>query len=275
MQTFDWTNKEGIAMHGVDWHIKSPAAVVVLVHGQGEHIGRYAHVADWYNRHGLAVTGFDQQGYGRSGGARGHARGITSWMDDIEQFLHKTTERYPGLPVFLYGHSMGGAEVLNFCQERNPALAGLIATSPLIRLAFVTPKLKVLAGKVMRRFMPTLTLPTGLAAQFISHDPEVVNAYLHDRLVHGKVSASGGLALLEMSDRLDKCDPVFQVPTLIMHGSDDRITSAAASAAFCTRAKGDVTWREWEGLWHEMHNEPQKEQLFEYTLAWMHKYLAN
>jgi alpha-beta hydrolase superfamily lysophospholipase len=60
-----------------------------------------------------------------------------------------------------------------------------------------------------------------------------------------------------------------------MHGGDDRITSAAASAAFCTRAKGDVTWREWEGLWHEMHNEPQKEQLFEYTLAWMHKYLAN
>ena len=71
MQTFDWTNKEGIAMHGVDWHIKSPAAVAALVHGQGEHIGRYAHVADWYNRHGLAVTGFDQQGYGRSGGARG------------------------------------------------------------------------------------------------------------------------------------------------------------------------------------------------------------
>ncbi|MFM8374077.1 MAG: lysophospholipase [Bacteroidota bacterium] len=271
MQTFSWTNSENINMYGVDWHHNSPKAVVALVHGQGEHIGRYTHVAEWYNRHGFAVTGFDQQGYGRSGGPRGHARGIASWMDDIEQFLQKTSEKYPGVPVFLYGHSMGGAEVLTFCLERKPALAGLIATSPLIRLAFVTPTLKVLAGKIMRRFMPTLTLPTGLAAHFISHDTAVVSAYQHDALVHGKVSASGGLSLLEMSDRLDKCDPEFEIPVLIMHGGDDRITSAPASAAFCARAKGDVTWREWDGLWHEMHNEPQKEQLFQYTLEWMQK----
>lgn len=269
MQTFSWTNKEGITIHAVDWHHNSPGAVVALVHGQGEHIGRYSHVADWYNSHGIAVTGFDQQGYGRSGGARGHASGIASWMDDIELFLQKTTERYPNVPVFLYGHSMGGAEALYYCLHRKPALAGLIATSPLIRLAFVPPKMKVLAGKIMRRFMPALTLPTGLAAHFISHDTAVVSAYQHDGLVHGKVSASGGIALLEMSEWLDNCEPEFQIPVLVMHGGDDRITSAPASAAFCERAKSDVTWREWEGLWHEMHNEPQKAQLFEFTLAWM------
>lgn len=257
----------------VDWHHDTPAAVIAMVHGQGEHIGRYNHVAEWYHRHGFAVTGFDQQGYGQSGGSRGHARGINSWMDDIELFLQKTTEIYPNIPVFLYGHSMGGAEVLYYCLNRKPALTGLIATSPLIRLAFVTPWLKVLAGKIMRRLMPALTLPTGLAAHFISHDPAVVHAYQNDSLVHGKVSASGGLSLLEMSDWLDHCAPEFQVPTLVMHGGDDRITSAQASAAFCARAKGDVTWREWDGLWHEMHNEPQKEELFVYTHAWMKRYL--
>jgi alpha-beta hydrolase superfamily lysophospholipase len=83
------------------------------------------------------------------------------------------------------------------------------------------------------------------------------------------VSASGGIALLEMSEWLDNCEPEFHIPVLVMHGGDDRITSAQASAAFCERAKSDVTWREWEGLWHEMHNEPQKAQLFEFTLAWM------
>ena len=163
--------------------------------------------------------------------------------------------------------------MLYYCLNRRPVLTGLIATSPLIRLAFVAPAIKVMAGKIMRRFMPTLTLPTGLAAHFISHDTAVVSAYQHDALVHGKVSASGGLSLLEMSDWLDKCEPEFEVPTLVMHGGDDRITSAPASAAFCARAKGDVTWREWEGLWHEMHNEPQKEQLFQFTYAWMQKYL--
>ena len=271
MEVVSWKNAEGLRIHAVDYPIRNPKAVIALVHGQGEHFGRYDHLAKWYNKHQVAVFGFDQQGYGQSEGVRGHARNLEVLLDDICQFLEKTAERYPGVPIFLYGHSMGGAEVLTYVLRRDPVLAGLISTSPLIRLAFATPRMKVFAGKIMRRFMPSLTLPTGLAAHFISHDPAVVKAYQNDKLVHGNVSAAEGIALLEMSQWLDQFSGVFSIPVLLMHGSDDKITSAAATKSFFGRVAGEIEYKEWPGLWHETHNEPEKEQIFEHTLNWMFK----
>lgn len=269
MIELSWKNAEGIQLFAVDWSVKSPKAVIALVHGQGEHIGRYAHVAKWYNNHDVALMGYDQQGYGRSGGKKGHAENLEVLLDDIGLFLEKTRERYPNTPVFLYGHSLGGGLVLHYVLRRDPILVGLIVTSPLIRLAFEAPALKILAGKLLRRFMPTLTLPTGLAAHFISHDPEVVAAYKSDPLVHDKLSAAAGIAILEMGDWLDKFSGVFSIPVLLMHGGGDKITSAEATKELYGRVAGEVSHKEWEGLWHEMHNEPEKEKLFKYTLGWL------
>lgn len=273
MNELSWKNAEGIPMHGVDWPVKNPQAVIALVHGQGEHIGRYAHVAKWYNDHGIALMGFDQQGYGKSGGKRGHADNLDVLLDDIGQLLEKTRERYPDTPVFLYGHSMGGGLVLHYVLRRDPVIAGLIVTSPLIKLAFEAPALKIMAGKILRRFMPTLTLPTGLAANFISHDPAVVAAYKSDPLVHDQLSAAAGIAILEMGDWLNQYSGVFSIPVLLMHGGGDKITSAPATKALFGRVGGEVTYQEWPGLWHEMHNEKEQEQLFEYTLEWMKPFI--
>lgn len=269
MNELHWKNAEGLSLYAVDWTVENPVAVIALVHGQGEHIGRYAHVAKWYNEHGVALMGFDQQGYGKSEGIRGHADSLEVLLNDIGQFLEKTRERYPGKPLFLYGHSLGGGLALHFALRRNPVIDGLIVTSPLIRLAFQPPALKILAGKILRRFMPTLTLPTGLAANFISHDTAVVKAYKTDPLVHDKLSAAAGIAILEMGEWLDHVSGTFSLPVLLMHGADDKITSAAATREFFNRATGNVTHHEWPGLWHETHNEPEKAQVFEYTLAWM------
>jgi alpha-beta hydrolase superfamily lysophospholipase len=269
MEKFFWLNTQGMNLFAAHWPVETPIAVIALVHGQGEHIGRYAHLAEWFNQRGIAIVGYDQQGHGRSEGKRGHAKNLDTLLDDIGLLIEKARELYPNAPLFLYGHSMGGGLVLNFATRRNPNLAGLIATSPWIRLSFEAPAIKVIAGKILRRFMPTLTLPTGLAAHFISHDESVVEAYKSDPLVHDQLSAAAGIALLEASEWINSWSGALKMPLLLQHGSEDRITSATATREFSERAKGDITYREWPGLYHEIHNEKEQEEMFAHTLQWM------
>lgn len=272
MNELSWKSAEGLKLCAAEWPVKAPRAVIALVHGQGEHIGRYGHVAGWFNNHDIALLGFDQQGYGRSEGKRGHAQNLDVLLDDIGQLLEETRRRYPGVPLFLYGHSMGGGLVLNYVTRREPALTGLIATAPWIRLAFEAPPLKVLAGKILKKIMPALTLPTGLAVNFLSHDEAVVQAYKDDPLVHDKLSAAEGIALLEAANWLNTWSGSFSIPVLLMHGGADKITSPAATKEFFSRAAGEVAHREWPGLYHEIHNEKEKEAVFEFTLDWMNKF---
>lgn len=274
MEKLHWKNAQGLALFAASWPVEKPRAVIALIHGQGEHIGRFDHLAKWFNRHQIAVLGFDHQGYGRSEGKRGHAKNLEVLLDDIGLLLEKTREMYPKTPLFLYGHSMGGGLALNYVTRRSPELTGLIVTGPWIRLAFEAPAFKVVAGKILRWFMPTLTLPTGLAAHFISHDEAVVSAYKNDPLVHDKLSAAAGIALLEGAKWLENWSGEFKMPVLLQHGGDDKITSAAATRQFGERVHGVVTHREWPGLYHEIHNEVEKEQVFEYTLQWMDQVLA-
>ena len=269
MQEFTLQNAENLQLYLVDWPVGQPRAVITLVHGQGEHLGRYQHLAAWYNHHGVAVVGMDIQGYGRSAGGRGHARDLDALLDDIVLLLDETRRRYPGVPLFLYGHSMGGNLALNYVARRQPVLQGLIATSPWIRLGFEAPALKVLAGRLLRRFLPTLSLPTGLTARFISQDPAVVEAYQSDPLVHNKISAAAGIMLLESAGWLNRYAGPFPVPLLLLHGTGDKIISAPATKEFFGRVTGDVTHREWPGLYHELHNEREQEEVFKYTLDWM------
>lgn len=268
-----WKNKQGIKLFAAHWPVKNPIAVIALVHGQGEHIGRYAHVAAWYNAHDIAFVGFDQQGYGRSEGIRGHVKNLDALLDDVELLLEKTKDLYPETPLFLYGHSMGGNLVLNYSLRRTPVLTGLIATSPWIQLAFEAPAIKVLVGKLLRKFMPTLTLPTNLAAHFISQDKKVVDAYKNDPLVHDKISAAAGIALMEGAEWLDNYSGVVTVPLLLLHGTGDKIISSNATKAFFGRLAGDVTHHEWPGLYHELHNEKEQKDVFKFTFDWMKLHL--
>ena len=269
MQDLHWKNAEGLQIFARNWPVDLPKAVIALVHGQGEHLGRYDHVAHWFNAHGFAVTLYDQQGHGQSEGTRGHAASIEVLLDDLGQFLEKTKDLYPGLPVFLYGHSMGGNVALNYVLRRKPDLKGIITTGPWIRLAFEAPALKVAAGYLLKRFMPNLTLPNGVHAKFVSRDPEVVKKYVNDPLVHARVSAAGGIALLEGAGWLNKYSGPMPIPALLMHGGADRLTSAPATREFSTRVTGDVTFQEWPGLYHEIHNEKEQEAVFEAVLKWI------
>lgn len=268
---FQQKNKEGITIHFQHWKLPAARAVVCIVHGIGEHIGRYGHVAEFFSARGFATLGFDHQGHGRSGGKRGHTNGLESILDDVSNLLAKANEFYPGLPIFLYGHSMGGNAVLNHVVRRKPIITGLIATGPWIRLTKQPSKMMIVFAQLMNFVWHNLTQNNGLDVNGLSNDPAVIEAYLDDPLVHNRISVRTGYEMIGGAKFLDEFTGTMPCPTLLMHGSNDPITSPEGTSDFAKRTKGDVTWKRWPGLKHEIHNEPQQGEVLAFLVEWMER----
>lgn len=262
-------SKDGLKLYTKEWHLDKPKAVICLIHGFGEHINRYDHFASFFNKNGYTVVGMDHRGHGKSEGKRGHTPQYESYLDDIETVLNHVRSLYKGIPVFLYGHSMGGNIVLSYLTLRNPSLKGVIATGPWVRLAFEPKPFLLTLGKLMRSIFPSFTQDSGLKVTSISKDKAVVEAYEKDPLVHAQITASAGVGITEAAARLNELSTTVSVPLLIMHGDEDLLTSQPASEEFANRTKGDVTYKKWQSMYHEIHNEPDQLQVFEYTLKWL------
>lgn len=266
------TTEDGLALAVHRWAPSGEvSAVLCLVHGLGEHGRRYDRLAAFLNRHGFLVLALDLRGHGRSPGPRGHFPNDDFMRKDIGSFVHLASSLYPGLPVFLYGHSLGGGIVINYCLSSSPNLAGVVVTGPLLRTAFAPPRWKLALARVMYRLWPSLTLPNELDARAISRDQAVVDAYLNDPLVHDRLSVKLGMDMLDAGRRNLECADRFGLPLLIMHGGEDRLTSCAASAEFAARAGEKSTFKRWPGLYHEIHNEPEQDQVFAFLLDWLEK----
>jgi alpha-beta hydrolase superfamily lysophospholipase len=259
----------GLVLKGV---IRSPGedirAVIVFVHGVGEHIQRYDYWSDLFRQEKIAFTGVDLPGHGRSEGKRGHIKSYRLLDEMITILLESCRKTFPGIPVYLYGHSLGGGIVLNYLLKKNPRIRGSIVTSPWLRLSFEPPRIKVVLASVMKNILPGLVQPSGLNVSYISHDPEVVAKYKADPLVHDKISVSlfdGAMKAAQFS--LEHASEL-KVPLLLFHGSDDQITSPEGSREFA--AKSPVTeMKIWEGGYHELHNEPFKDDVFKFIIKWM------
>lgn len=253
------------------WSPSEPKAVIALVHGLGEHAGRYEHLGQYFSSRGVAVVAMDHRGHGTTPGTKGHCGTMNSFYKTIDALLDLVQTRFPNIPVFLYGHSMGGNVTLNYALTQSPAVNGVIATGAWIRLKEEPSKLLVLAAKTLSRLFPTLTQATGLDPAKISRDPEVVKAYVNDPLVHDRISLRTGYALIQGANHLKEFTGAPDFPVLIMHGSADQITLAAGSKNLAEQMEGQVFYKEWDGCLHEIHNEPEKEQVFDYILAWVGK----
>lgn len=253
--------------------VAGPDAVasIALVHGLGEHSGRYNHLADFFNNHKINVVAVDLFGHGKTEGKKGHTQKMDDFLWQIDFLVDLTQKLAPGLPVFLYGHSMGGGLVLNYLYKKQSKLAGLIATAPAIQPGFKVPALKMLVGKIGRKLAPGLIQKNGLDLGNLSHDPLVAEKYVADPLVHNLLSAELGMGILEYGNWLETNETHSQVPVLIMHGSEDKLTNFAASKAFSEKAEGNVTFKPWPGMYHEIHNETDKLLVFDYTLDWIKK----
>jgi acylglycerol lipase len=280
LHRFDFTRQapDGLSLYFQGWEPESgPAAVVCLVHGLGEHSGRYEHVASTLNVAGYALLGLDLRGHGRSGGPRGHSPTSSAMLDDIDQLLIEAAGRYPDRPRFLYGHSLGGGLVLcHALRSCSPTggrssrdVAGVIASGPTLRTAFAPPGWKLAVGKVTYNLAPAMSMSNGLDRSALSRDPLVVERYNSDPLVHDRLSARLGMDILRNGERALGQAARFPVPLLLMHGAADRITSPEASREFAQKTDCQCTLKLWDGLYHEIHNEPEKQEVLEYMIAWL------
>lgn len=253
--------------------IENPKAVILLVHGLGEHGGRYLHVCNFFNRAGLSVYTLDQRGHGKSGGKRGFVPSFQSLVSDLDMMLLHVQKENPNKPLFLYGHSMGGCVVLSYLIEKNPRLSGVVVTSAFIKLAFEPNPVVLILGKFMNRIYPAFTQPNQLNPDLISRDKNVVNAYINDPLVHNKLSSALGIGMIEQGKKLSEFKGQINCPLLLTHGTADGLTSPEGSKLFAEHATGDITLKLWEGLYHETHNEPEKEEVLQHTLNWINKHI--
>jgi acylglycerol lipase len=248
-------------------------AVICLIHGLGEHSSRYKHVAEYYQSKGYVVAAFDLRGHGKSQGQRGHYASLEMALDDIKVFIDSTIAQFPGKPVFLYGHSLGGVMVLNYALKIMNNLTGVIATSPGLATGDKVAPWKLSLGKMLYSIVPTFSMANGLDVENISRDKEVVSKYKADPLVHDKVTARFGLDFLNAGLWTSEHAKEFNLPLLLMYGTGDHIVSGETIRAFATAAPC-VTFREWDGFFHELHNEPEKSEVFEFTNQWMQSQIS-
>jgi alpha-beta hydrolase superfamily lysophospholipase len=249
-----------------------PKAAVCMVHGIGDHCLLYDHPRNALLRAGYAVSAFDLPGHGRSEGRRGHFR-VDDAMNDIELVLDDTRRQFGSIPCFLYGHSLGALLVLHYALRRRPPLAGVVVTGPPFRTALREHRGKVLAVRGLGRLLPGVTLESGLDATLISRDPDVVAAYRADPLVHSRASLGWARDVIAATDwDLANADR-FSLPLLIMHGGADRLNYPGGSLRFAERVPGDCTVKVYDGLYHEIHNEPERQQVFDDLIRWLDAHL--
>ncbi|MCS7018264.1 MAG: alpha/beta hydrolase [Cytophagales bacterium] len=269
--SFEWQTQDGLMLRGRCYLPHSPQALVALVHGFAEHIGRYTHVAAALNARNYGFIGFDLRGHGLSEGRRGHTPSYEDLLENIREMLALAAEKFQGVPLFLYGHSMGGNLVANYIIRHQPNyLKGVIITSPWLRLVQEPPlALKIIAHLAYWVF-PQLMNPTKLDVTHLSKDISVQQAYATDPLILRAISA-GMFTLVSQAGRfaIRHADKIA-LPLLLMHGLDDKITSVEATQQFAQRIKPDyLTEHYWENMRHELHNETEKEQVINLIINWL------
>lgn len=274
---YEWKAADGLKIYAQAWEPETaPKAVVCLVHGLGEHGGRYTYVAETLNQGGYAVLASDLRGHGKTEGKRGHAPSFDAFMDDMAILLKNAAQCYSGSPCFLWGHSLGGVLVANYVLRRKPQLEGVVITSAgFLRTSISNQKAKIQFAKIAGKIIPEMSMPTGLDANKISRDPEVVERYVNDPLVHGVATLAMAKYTIDAIPWACAHASEWALPVLIMHGDGDAIAFVSGSEEFANLIKQDCTLKIWPGLWHETHNEPEKEQVLAYALGWLDSQISN
>ncbi|MBL6875905.1 MAG: alpha/beta hydrolase [Chitinophagales bacterium] len=271
-KTFNWHQDE-TKLFGQYWKNDSAKAIVAIVHGMGEHSGRYADfVVPQLFAAGYSVIAFDQFGHGLTEGKRGHCPNYEAVLNSVENLLSKSSE-YLGsnLPTFLYGHSMGGNVVSNYLLTKESHVKGAIISSPMYRLAFDPPAWKLIAGKLMRNIYPAFQERTGLDASAISRDRAAVEKYINDPLVHDKITVNFSLPFFEAGEYAIENAKAMKVPALLIHGTKDALTDYKGSEDFAQNAGKEVSLKLYMDGYHELHNEPNKEAVLADVITWLDK----
>ena len=253
-----------------DWPVESGAAraVVVVVHGLGEHAGRYGHVADRLNDWGFEVRAVDHHGHGASSGARGGLPTVDRLLDDLALVIDDTRQTHPALPLVLLGHSLGGLVAASFVARGVRPVDALVLSSPALDPGLSAFQKFLVA--TLSRIAPTLRVGNGLDLQYLSHDPAVAKAYRADALCHDRIGARLARFLADEGASVQAAAPRWAVPTLLIYAGDDRLVAPAGSRAFAEAAPPSmVSTTCYAGHYHEIFNEREADPVFERLRRWL------
>jgi acylglycerol lipase len=254
----------------------SPRAFLLLVHGLFDHSGRYECLVESLVRRGFAVLACDHRGHGNSGGLRGYVGRFADYLEDMDTFVRSETARFAGKPLFVFGHSMGAIIATCYVADHQDVFAGMVVSGSLIMPGASTSRVSIIAAKAMAAVLPKMGV-SGLDCTGLCRDRSVVMAYLNDPLVYtGKIRARLGAELL---NTMEKVLPTkmrsIRLPILVLHGGADRLCNIEGSVCLHKSVKSsDKTLNLYDGFYHEILNEPGREQVLADIGDWLERHLT-
>ena len=269
-----YTTHDGLKLYLQAWMPENPKAGLLLVHGLGEHSGRYGHMVEKLNDLGVAVFTFDGRGHGKSSEGKPNAYfdSYEDYLKDINALFGKVKGYLPGKPAFLYGHSMGGGLVTAYVLKYKPQAAGVIISSPAIKEAEGTSPILIAVSGLINRWFPKLKV-LKLDISGVSRIQEEVEKYKSDPLIYQQnIPARTGFELYQMMRFVQSQAENFELPFLLIHGDADRLTNPKGSELLAQKAKStDKTFHIFPGGYHELINDSDREEVMEVIVDWVEK----
>lgn len=259
---------DGIMLLTRRWEVADAKAVMLVVHGVSEHVGRWGHVADFFTARGYDVHAYDHRGHGCSSGDRIHVERFADYVTDLGLMVERV--RHPDLPLVVYGHSMGGLIATAYAESEHPQPDLYVLSAP--ALAANAPAALRTAAKVAGRLVPSLRMPLPTSGDKLSRDPAVGEVYFADPFVDLRATARWGNEVMQASEQVTAAVGNIGVPTLVIHGGDDTLVPPSASAPLA--GVDGVERRVFPGLRHEMHNEPEAMEVLGFVAGWLDAQLA-
>ncbi len=271
MREFILNAVDGVKLQGYSWvpdNKENVKAVITIIHGLGEHIKRYSELAENLALQGIGIFGIDLRGHGKSPGKRGHSAPRELIFEDVDSLCTIAKSEYPGAPLFIYGHSMGGNIALHHRLKDKFRPDGYIITSPWIILYNKIPGFKVFTMRLLSRIAPDLCIKNELDTKELSSDQSQIDC-IRDSLYHGYVSVKTGLDCFEAAQEILAASQENHGELLLLHGTEDHICSIEGSRAFVKNAPESCTYIEWEGCYHELHHDKDREKVREVIINWI------
>lgn len=261
---------DGLELNVWKWEVENPSKVLCIVHGLGEHGGRYIELAEKVSSAGISVFALDHRGHGESQGKRGHTPSLLQSISDVEELLKTARHFNNDAPLVLFGHSMGGNIVANYMHSMNTnEVSGFILSAPWFRLYAEPTEWKVQLGRLMNGLWPSFPQSNDLQPDLLSRDTIICEDYINDPLVHNKITprlyfeiTNGGTQGIEKASKI-------RTPGLVYHGNDDRLIDVEGSRAFADKAVEVIEWWEIDGAMHEPHNDLVKERVISKVIDWV------
>ncbi len=252
------------------WVPEGAHKIMVVAHGLGEHSGRYKNLVDFFYPKGYGIFALDHRGHGQSSGTRGHVDSFDQYGDDLNMLIKKICSETGQKKVILVGHSLGGLISVSYLLRYQETVSHLVLSSPGLRTKDPPPKIKAAAGKLLARIVPSLTMSNEIDPTHICHDEKVVQAYIDDPLVHNRVSTRFFVEFLKTSEKVFNMASSLTVPLLLLQAQDDLLVDTQASREFFEAAgSAEKEMKVYEGQYHEIFNEPEKEVVFSDLEAWL------